>query len=166
VLVHAELESYLEDRSEQLLGLAHTRWRNDRKVNRPLFCLMTYYAGDRKGPPGSFDINAFKDRNLDTLIGASVNQHRGRILANNGIREQNVSELLFPLGFTYTDLNSTLLASMDSFGSRRGNFAHQTIGRALTQHQIDPFVEAATIDQIVTGLAATDPLFDHWHTSV
>lgn len=157
VLIHAELESYFEDRAIEVLDASLARWRQDRSLNRTLFGVMSYYAGERKGPPGSFDQTQFKDRNLDTLVGSAVAQHRARISSNNGIREADVSGMLFPLGFSYSDLSTTLIASLDSFGTRRGNFAHRTLGRSTIT--IDPFVEANTVAEIIQELRSVDEHF-------
>lgn len=157
LLIHAELESYLEDRSLEVLDASYERWKHCRSLSRPLFGIMTYYSGERKGPPASFDPNQYKDRNLDLLIGSAIAQHRGRIKRNNGVKEGDLCEMLFPLGFSYSDLSTTLVASLDSFGTRRGNFAHQTLGR--TPVTIDPFVEATTVDEIIRELLLVDELF-------
>jgi hypothetical protein len=159
VLIHAELESYFEEKSLELVEASFARWNESRGLSRTIFNIMCYYSGDRKGPPGSFDTNQFKDRKLETLVGGAVAQHRSRIQSNNGIKEADVSELLFPLGFSYSDLSTTLLASLDSFGRRRGSFAHQTLSKAITANQIDPFVEANTVEDIIEELAIVDAQF-------
>jgi hypothetical protein len=110
----------------------------------------------REGPPQSFDANQFKDRNFQTLVHAAAAQHKGRVRSNNGIREKDLCEILFPIGFSYNDINTTLVASLDSFGQRRGDFAHQSLHKPP---KIDPFVEATTVQTIVTEIGKVDPFF-------
>lgn len=159
VLVHAEIESYFEDKTLQLVDASLNMWTAQQRLSKSLFSMVLYYEGHRKGPPQSFDPNQFKDRKLDSLIHGAVAQHKSRIVSNNGIKEKDLCEILFPVGFSYTDLDSTLVASLDSFGQRRGNFAHQSLHRAITSTLIDPFVEATTVKSIVTGLIDVDKFF-------
>lgn len=159
VLVHAELESYFEDKAIELIDHSLKRWTASNKVTKSLFSMVTYYEGERKGPPQSFDPQQFKDRRFETLVNAAAAQHKSRIAKNNGIKEKDLCEILFPIGFAYTDIDSTLVASLDSFGQRRGSFAHQSIKKVVSTVQIDPFVEAQTIQNIVNGLSTVDEFF-------
>lgn len=159
VLAHAELEHYFEEKALELVDLSFSSWLGKKSVSRPLLCMVTYYAGERKGPPQSFDVNQFKDRNIDTLIGNAVNQHKSRITGNNGIRENDICDILFPIGFSYNDLSTTLVASLSSFGKRRGSFAHQSTPKAISANQIDPFVEAKMVEDIVDELVLVDKQF-------
>jgi hypothetical protein len=159
VLVHAELESYFEDKAIELIDHSLARWTTANKITKPLFSMMTYYEGERKGPPQSFDPEQFKDRKFESLVNSAAAHHRNRVAKNNGIKEKDLCEILFPVGFSYTDIDSALIASLDSFGQRRGSFAHQSIKKVISTVQIDPFVEAGTVQNIVDGISAVDAFF-------
>ncbi len=161
VLVHAELESYLEDKALEITDISVKRWNSEKSLTKALFSMIAYYEGQRKGPPQSFDPDAFKDRRLETLVNAAVSQHKSRLRHNHGIREGNICEILFPIGFSHSDLDTTLIASLDSFGSRRGDFAHQSLRSVIAKTQIDPFIEVKTVENIVNELAKVDELFSY-----
>lgn len=157
VLVHAEIESYFEDCIVALIDFAEDRWRTAHRVTRPLLGLVAYLEGNRAGPPNVFDENQFKDRSIEQIVGKSIGAHRGRVKNNNGIKEDDLCHLLFPVGFSHSDLSTTLVASLDSFGKRRGDFAHKSL-HPVTQIQIDPFVEARLVEDIIEELKSFDTL--------
>jgi hypothetical protein len=63
--------------------------------------------------------------------------------------------LLLPVGVQEHELDRTWLATIDSFGSVRGDTAHQAM---RTQQPPDPANELAIVRQIVTGLRQLDEL--------
>jgi len=158
VLAHAELESYIEDKVVELIDYADSKWNPSRTSTWPLLCMLSYVHGEKKGPPENFDPNQFKDREFMAVTNSAMALHRGRVKVNHGVREKNLCDLLFPVGFSHTDIDSTLVASLDSFGQRRGDFAHKSM-HTIGGNQIDPFVEAANIATIVTGLETVDSHF-------
>ena len=76
--------------------------------------------------------------------------------ANHGIKEANVIAMLYPLGFTEADLDTTLLATLNSYGANRGSTAHQA---AHTQQPIDPKSEKETVNLILTEFKKLDETF-------
>lgn len=159
VLTHAEIEAYFEDMVSHVVASTETVWKTSRKVTAPLISMVTYFEGERKGPPATFDKKQFKDRNLNELIHKAISQHKARIKANHGIREKNLCDLLFPIGFGHSDLSTTLTASLDSFGSRRGDLAHQSLAGNPIIASLDPLVEAANVEQIVHEIETVDEVF-------
>ena len=159
VLSHAEIEAYFEDMILQVISTTESKWKSNRHITPSLVSLVTYLPGERKGPPQAFDNKQFKDRNINELIGKAIALHKIRVRANHGIREANLCEILFPIGFGYNDLGSTLIASLDTFGSRRGDFAHQSLAHNPIITTLDPLVEAANVDQIIQEIENVDSVF-------
>lgn len=119
LLVHAELESYFEDRAEEVLASALVYWQNHSTCNKPLRCLLRVHL-DKNGKPWE-PIQSTKN-----AVEAAINSHKSTLSANNGVKEKNLLQMLFPIGIAYRELDSTWLSTMNSFGSARGGFAHTT----------------------------------------
>jgi hypothetical protein len=118
LLVHAELESYFEDRAEEVLTSASVYWQNHATCNRPLKRLLRVHL-DKNKPWEPIQPTA-------QTITAAISFHRNTIGSNNGVKEKNLLQILFPIGIDYVDLDSAWLSTMNSLGSTRGGFAHTT----------------------------------------
>jgi hypothetical protein len=70
-------------------------------------------------------------------------------------KEKDLLRLLLPIGVREYQIDRTWIATMDSFGSARGDIAHQSF---RTQQPPDPANELATVRQIVDGLRKIDAL--------
>lgn len=155
LLMHAEFENYLEDAVRETCALAIDKWTKKRQVTRALLGLVCMLDSDtappRKGLGGDYiilrTINAFERMNR-------------RISGNNGIKEENVYKLLCCAGFLDEEIDSTLIATMNSFGRDRGNTAHQGISSGRVTKEIDPKDELDTVLQIISGLGSLDEKFN------
>jgi RiboL-PSP-HEPN len=157
LLAHAELEACVEDMVRDLAANEYKAWELDRKPRTCLLAMVSFYehrfpeipdvvpASLSKVTPGFM-----KDR-----IRKAWNAHMRNIAKNNGVKEQDLLRLLLPIGVQEYELDRTWLATMDSFGSRRGDVAHQSF---RTQQPPDPASELATVGQIVAGLRQVDAL--------
>lgn len=66
-----------------------------------------------------------------------------------------------PAGILDEQIDSTLIATMDSFGKSRGEAAH----KGGITHEIDPKTEAETVANIIGGLREIDEkLSPLWNT--
>jgi len=119
LLVHAELEPYFEDRAEDVLTDADAHWQAHTKCNKPLKRFLRAHL-DSKGKPW---LPIQTTRNAVT---AAINFHRNTVNRNKGVQEKNLLQMLFPLGIDYDRIDTAWLATMNSFGSTRGGFAHTT----------------------------------------
>ena len=73
---------------------------------------------------------------------------------NHGIREENLSKILFPIGIEPWSLDNVWLTTMDSFGRARGSVAHTSV---KTQQPIDPETEFTRIAKLILpGLKKLD----------
>jgi hypothetical protein len=148
LLVHAEVESFIEDRVKEIVTKAHARWTNHRICTRMMVRLLRHHL-DSKKLPWKPVVKS------DDAINAAVNSFSSVIASNNGIKEANLLIMLFPLGVDYRRINTAWLATIDSFGTDRGTFAHTSQMKA---HQaIDPQNESDKVRrQILPGLKKLD----------
>jgi hypothetical protein len=73
-----------------------------------------------------------------------------RIKDNNGVKERNVLRLLDPIGVPGSAFGSTLLPSLTSFGTARGEHAHYS--RRAVRTALDPLDEYNRVKNIVNDL--------------
>jgi hypothetical protein len=156
VLAHAEIEACLEDIAFAVADTSNKKWQIDRRARKSLLALMAYYEGKRELPslliPGKRT-----PQELRHLIENARNEYCNRLRQdNNGIREANILAILLPVGITLAQINSTWLATTDSFGQDRGATAHQSAVRSTSLP--DPKAESSTVGQVVSGLAGIDEL--------
>ena len=140
LLVHAEIESYFEDRVQEVVDHSHARWRQSSTCTRSLERLLRYHLDSQKLLWASITVTA-------DAIEAAINSYRSIVSNNNGVKERNLLSLLYPIGLDYRKLDRTWLATMDSFGSNRGGFAHGS--QIKTQQTIDPQSEYKTVRDFV-----------------
>jgi hypothetical protein len=78
-------------------------------------------------------------------VAAAISSHRSTVNGNNGVQEKNLLQMFFPVGIDYDHLDAAWLATMNSFGSTRGGFAHTT--HIKTTQAIDLQSQYRTIKQ-------------------
>ncbi len=166
LLAHAEIEACIEDMVTAAVTAAWTGWQADARPRTCLMALVAYYEGDLGGPPETLDPAKRSKKVLVHLadrIDRARKHHVNQVVrGNNGIKERNLLALLLPVGVLEADLDKTWLATIDSFGSQRGDTAHQS-GRA--QQQPDPQQELKTVQSIAAGLAKVDARLTGLQTS-
>lgn len=82
--------------------------------------------------------------------------YQNRIKQNNGIKEDNLKKLVLPLGVDWTGIHPGWVADMNSFGSSRGDVAHQTVG---VQKAINPQDDYNLVNgSLLPGLAQLDAI--------
>jgi hypothetical protein len=143
VLSHSEIEGFLEDRAEEVVTKAVSQWKTNGTVSVTLLCLGTFLA------PHTLDKNC----DLRNRIEFALSQYLKRLKANNGVREHNVTDILFPLGIQARDIDPLWLVAIDDFGKSRGDTAHNP---KKTQNSINPVDEEKTVQTILAGLHDID----------
>jgi len=123
-LVHAELEYYFEEIARQKTNDALQKWINNHNYKSTILMSLSCF---NKTP-----IVTKKIRERLHLI---KNSYHKLIDSNHGIKEQNILDLLLPLGVHHDDIDVTWLNTISSFGSQRGNVAHQS---ARVQSPLNP----------------------------
>ncbi|MCB5423813.1 hypothetical protein H0274_00970 [Altererythrobacter sp. CC-YST694] len=131
VFCHAEIESYLEGWASTFVDLADTSWKS-RRATQPLVHICTFHEGRAA-------LTSVPKKDVwNEVVGKALAKQRGVISRNHGIKETNFCELLSPVGFNTTNVDSVLLADLTAFGTLRGDHAHNS-HRALIGTTFDPF---------------------------
>lgn len=150
MLVHAEIEDYLETRVKEIAIMAFKEFKNNKKPNITMLSLMSF--------TDKFNCNLKKVEDtykLEKRLNNALSHFINDIGKNHGIKEENILKMLIPIGIEQSLLDQTWLNDMNSFAQLRGDLAHK---RASTKTQIDPANEIITVDFILDELRRIDLL--------
>jgi hypothetical protein len=157
LLAHAEIEACVEDLVRDLVSKSYAAWELDKRPRTCLLALVSFYDDKFPRIPEAMPATLsrvtpgfMKDR-----IEIAKNSYGRAVQQNNGVKEKDLLRLLLPVGIQDYELDRTWLATIDSFGSVRGDTAHQSM---RTQQPPDPANELAIVRQIVAGLRQLDEL--------
>ena len=152
LLVHAEIEWYLEEIAFETANKAFDDWQKHGRVTLPLLAMVSFIDARHGKVPQTGTISPSPD--LDYRIETSKNRFnayaKGR---NNGIREEDILRLLLPVGVRESDLDRTWLSTTNSFGQSRGKAAHMS---KQVYNAPDPKSEFEIVNQILAGLLDID----------
>jgi len=163
VLAHAEIESYLEDRVLEIATNALQMWNAQKKTKLTLVSLFAFSGLTLDKPPDSLTPRQ-QSQNLDDKVkfdnklGKVFNSFRTAVKDNHGIREKNILLLLLPIGIDNEDIDVIWLQEMDTFGKKRGVFAHQSASKYKTEQPPDPENELKMVNRLVHGFSAEETL--------
>jgi CRP-like cAMP-binding protein len=129
LLVHAELEAYLEDRAKNRVDVAHASWQRTGVCTSVLSRLLVYHQRE------------FEPISTHSVTKA-VNYYLEKLDKNHGVMERNLLSMFLPLGISHQDLDSRLITACTQLGRKRGQFAHASI---KTHQQVDPKTERDNI---------------------
>lgn len=152
LLAHAEIEWYLELVSFETANKAYDAWQVRGMITEPLISMVAYTESplgkvpETKPSTGQADLVTRIEKSRNSLTRYSKSR-------NNGIRERNILRLLLPVGIKEADIDSTWLATIDSFGKDRGETAHHS---GKVSNPPDPKNEFDKVIQIVDGLVDID----------
>jgi hypothetical protein len=144
LLVHAEVEHFMEEYAKSIIDKLYNEWVNNRTILPALRYLFIYSPNKFEGD----NIPSISDR-----ISSCCQAFKARIENNNGIKQKNIISLFLPLGVTSSYLDNAWLATMSTFGSRRGSYAHKSIA---VQNQIDKAMEINELKNVIDGLKKLD----------
>ncbi|GAA5153020.1 hypothetical protein GCM10023340_34340 [Nocardioides marinquilinus] len=155
LLVHAEIENYVEDMVAGVLTAARDRWIDHQRLSRCVTTLMMY--NDKQlAPPASLAKQSPNDT-LDATVKNVIKKHGDYVTRDNhGIRQKNLLRLLLPIGVSDGDLDPVWLGDMDTFGALRGLVAHTSAKRVQTPP--DPGISQRTVNDVLSGLLQLEPL--------
>jgi len=154
LLVHAEIEAYLEDKVRACANASLRRFKADRRPRTVVMSLLAFHS-----PQKSVSVRQIKEIyaggliHVEEMTAQATTAYNRAVSLNNGIRESNILQLLLPIGLLCSEINSTWLSTTDSFGAKRGETAHTSF---QAQVQPDPVTEQATVKQILGGLLVLD----------
>jgi len=164
VLVHAEIEAYLEDRVWEVVRNAKRNWDQTSKPCRVLISIVAFSGQMMEAPPNTLNpTKAAKSIPLEKIslnkkIDSAINCFKQVIDKNHGLKEANILALLLPIGINSDDLDPVLLATMNTFGEQRGVVAHSSAISYKAIQSPDPSTELSRVQQIMKGLLLLDEL--------
>jgi hypothetical protein len=161
VLVHAEFESFVEDRALDVVDCSLREWLASGKVKPCLLALVAYEAGEGWREASILDPGSLKKPSLDLearIKSARDSYNRYVRMQNHGVKERNLLRMLLPLGVRESDIDRQWLAAMDAWATGRGELAHRS---GKLQVLPDPKEEHQTALFLQEGLRDIDDLLDH-----
>jgi hypothetical protein len=163
VLVHAEIEEYLENRVWELALASVKALESTGKVNRVVACLLAFCGQklelppETLSPPAGTPVSSWNIRiEFIEKAKASLNSLKHGIDQNHGIREKDLLGLLLPVGIQSTHIDTIWLSTIDTFGRQRGTVAHRSRAVYGATHLPDPSTELSTVKNILIGLREID----------
>jgi len=146
LLVHAEIEGFLEQMVEEVLAAALIKYGSTGRPNRVLKAVRQSLCRDD-------EVTASTD-----FFDAALVEFRKKVVAkNHGLKARNVHNLFLPLGIDPDLLNTSWLNALDAFGESRGQVAHQPYNFQVNL-VLDPIVEQNSVNQLVVELDNFDQL--------
>lgn len=157
ILMHAEIESFIEDRASELGNAGWAAWHQKRLSNDVVLGLLSYSGVELMKAPGKLggdpaNQKAYED--MAIVLEKANRVWRHDLKNNHGIKEANVLSMLLPLGISANSLDATLLADLSSYGTSRGEAAHKSPYSATVQ--ADPKDEYEKARQLVADLGKID----------
>jgi len=149
LLMHAEIEDFLERKAKENLDRIDSAFVKTAAESSRAFPELLYIATVANRPleaKRAFDIVDLKS-DVSDMIGAA----RNLIKSNHGIKEASFSSLSVFAGKTADEIDSTLSASLNSYGKIRGDVAHQSTRYSSTINA--PSAEFTSAKDLVDGLA-------------
>lgn len=155
LLVHAEIEAYLEDLAWNLLREKLGDWKKGKKISPPILSVLACYRvhWDLEQLAHISKSSKYADERVDEIIDLAVKQYITARDSNHGIRIKNLKDLMIPVGVKVQELDSSWLVDLDEFGKQRGEVAHKSAG---TQQIINPKDELDRVSSIINGLEKLD----------
>ena len=154
LLVHAEIEAYLEDRVRHRANESLRRFKTDGKPRTVVISLLAFHSPQKGTSVKQIkEIYASGTVHVREMAAQAATAYNRVISLNNGIREANILQLLLPVGLLHSEIDSTWLSTTDSFGAQRGETAHTSF---RAQRQPDPATEQTTVQQILAGILKLD----------
>lgn len=145
---------------------AKRAWDSTGNTSRTLICLLGFSGLTMDQPPDTLNITRGNpdDHNkrlkISKKIAISVNSFRKVIDNNHGVKEKNILALLLSIGIESDDLDPAWLATMNTFGEKRGLVAHTSATLYMTVQPPDPATEINTVKQITQELLKIDELIN------
>lgn len=166
VLVHAEIEDYLEDRAWGIAQKAVRMWKRKNTTSKTLLALIAFSGRLMEKPPKTMhpeqpsQVGQWDERvKISKKIDLAMNDFYRVIEGNHGIKEENIVNLLLSIGAECEDLDPVLVADLNSFGESRGLVAHKAYQTYSTTQQIDPKEEMKKVKLLIENLISIDIIF-------
>jgi hypothetical protein len=170
VLVHAEIEAYLEDRAIEIARAAWSSWKASRYVTTVTLHLIGFSGRQMDDPvktlvaPDKNKEKSWPERKyIDDRLGKSVTGYiRFLQKENHGIREANLLSILVPIGVLLDDLDENLVLGLEELGLLRGRVAHTSI-ELRAADGVDPKAELDRVNDLLDKLLNLDDMLCDLH---
>lgn len=149
LLCHAEFENYFESICKRIIANSKATYDKNNILLPSLLSLSLMSVRN-------FDK---KDRNYPTTksrLDKLYSNYIATIQNNNGIKEENLSNLLPMIGIDMSTIDATFLAQLTAFGRKRGQVAHSVSNSVLSFKN-----ECRDIDYIISELKELDEVFEN-----
>ncbi|TPN24186.1 hypothetical protein FKO01_28455 [Mesorhizobium sp. B2-3-3] len=154
VLVHAEFESFIEERVIEVLNNAFSRWKASGHVSTSLLAVVAYKETLHAIPDTLSGTSQKKFLDLEERVESAKNDFNRYVRTqNHGIKAKNLLRMLMPIGFTEAEIDSTWLSVTETWASARGEVAHKS---AKMQVRPDPQKEVNVVESILQGFRDID----------
>ena len=155
LLIHAEIEAYIEDKAREILVGALKDWKANNSVRNVLLALLVFW--NRAWMAGNQAPNKTQLDDVASGVNQAAKEYFFNLKSNHGIKEKNLLSVLAPIGIDLRLLDAAWVAAMDSFGENRGIVAHSSVS---SSREIDPAGEWNSVGQLIEGLNALDEKFE------
>jgi len=162
-MVHAEMESYIEDRVRDVAVAATRFWGRYKLANRTVLGLIAFSDQKMDKPPESLNpVQPTQKRDwsskldLSKKIASATEVFYSAVESNHGIKEKNLLRLLLPIGIEVESLDPVWIADMDSFANDRGEVAHKSAAKYRAKQVIDPESVLKKAESLLEGLKLLD----------
>lgn len=161
LLVHAEIESYLEDISRETITHAIRGWKASKKPSIGIISFLASYHSSWSVTDSACNediIQIAKSRknikdSIDEIIDLAQRQYIKKVQDNHGVKEVNLKTLILPTGVDMSLLDQSWITNLDNFGSNRGEVAHKS---KQAQTPINPKDEYELVKNLLSGLESLD----------
>ena len=162
LLCHSVIEEYIEDLGLGIAMASRKRFLDDGIISKSLVGLVTAKVLDEvKRERAKSKIGLDLVRNLQIFSEEAFNQYRSGILANHGIKPENLSNIFVPIGFDPQQVDLSLVNALKSLGEKRGGLAHKfAIRQELTLSAFETDLTAIKRDLILFDEEACRCLFN------
>lgn len=148
LLVHAEIEDFLESRAKDNVAALEAQMQAG-QIWEPQSPELLALVIDLKHPlpqDDTLDLTRYARFIAELLVSV-----RNAISKNNGIKSQSFLFLSLCAGKTLDEIDVILSASLNSYGKDRGDVAHKSVTHSTSLQA--PSAEANTVQMLVSQLA-------------
>lgn len=161
LLVHAEIEAYIEDMAITVITDRIRKWKHSRTPSNLLLAFLAcFHSGwieyDERHNLRIIELAKSRKKIKNTvneIIDMAQTQFVNQLKDNHGVRENNLKILIPPTGIELNDLDQTWIADIDDFGKVRGEIAHKA---KSTTGSINPQDEYNKVTNLLRGIKDLD----------
>jgi hypothetical protein len=152
-LTHAAIEAYFEAVGIYAARRAIDRYNNEGVITKALVGLVSSKILDDIGDRARKKIAGDVASNIGTFAAAALTLYTMRVNASNGVKKENIQNLLIPIGVEAENEDIFALNELHSFGVHRGAIAHQ-FSAIRTEHTLSSV--NTSLRTIRSGIATFD----------